>query len=39
MYIKGKGEEIIIMVVYVEDLIIKDHGNDLIQEEKDSLCK
>jgi hypothetical protein len=39
LYIKEKGEEIIIMVVYVDDLIITGSSDDLIQEEKDSLCK
>jgi hypothetical protein len=39
LYIKEKYEEIIIMVVYVDNLIITGSSDDLIQEEKDSLWK
>ena len=39
LYIKGKGEEIIIMVVCVDYLVLTCGGNNLIQEEKDSLCE
>jgi hypothetical protein len=39
LYIKEKGEEIIIMVVYVDDLIITSNSSKLIKEEKDNLCK
>jgi hypothetical protein len=39
LYIKEKDEEIIIMVVYVDDLIITGSSDDLVQEEKYSLCK
>jgi hypothetical protein len=34
LYIKEKGEEIIIMVVYVDELIITGSSDDFIQEEK-----
>jgi hypothetical protein len=38
LYIKKKGEEIITMVVYVDDLIITGSSDDLIQEENDSFA-